>query len=157
MSNDPKYYKWLYSINGNANPGKCLVLNELPFTTPLAAIAFVTENFPEILPDERPIVSDPVRISDIAAHSQHEVEYLLVELDKMVNDLKKSADRDQKAADQCNGNDLLSEAQREVRMGYARDKMQQAVGVLQAISRLRSRKMELMTLAGKGRYSEWGL
>lgn len=157
MSKDPKYYKWLYSINGNANPGKCLVLNELPFATPLAAIAFVTEYFPEMTPEERPIVSDPQRGSDIATHSQHEVEYLWTELSKIVDDLKNSAEKAEKTAKQCDGNDLLSQAQREVAMGCARDKLQQAVGVLQAMSRLKSRQMELMTLAGKGRYSDWRL
>lgn len=157
MSKDPKYYKWLYSINGNANPGKCLVLNELPFTTPLEAIAFITKNFPEMTPEERPIVSDPQRISDIAMHSQHEVEYLLTELQTMVDDLRNSAQKAEETAKQCDGNDLLSQAQREVGMGYARDKLQQAIGILQAMSRLRGRKMELMTLAGKGRYSDWRL
>lgn len=154
---DYKYYEWLYSIDGTANPGRCLVLNELPFATPLAAITFVNRNFPEISPDEKPIVSDAQRSSDIAMHSQHELEYLLTELDHMVDDLKHEADRYDEEAKNCNGNDLLSEAQREVRQEYARGKLQQAIGILQAISRLRTRKMELMTLAGKGRYSDWRL
>lgn len=154
---DPKYYEWLYSINGTANPGHCLVLNELPFMTPLAAITFVAGNFPEMDPKQRPIVSDPARCSDIASHSQHEVEYLITQLEKIVEDLKSEAESYSRESEKYSQNNLFSKVQRDLNEEYARDKRNQAIGILQAISRLRSRKVELSSLAGKGRYSDWRL
>lgn len=155
MSHDPKYYNWLYSIDGSANPGRCLVLNELPFASPMSAISFVTKAFPEMTPEEHPINADSERASEIASHSQHELEYILKMLEEMVEDLKKDAEREEKHAAECGNSNLFDRVQQSLYEEYARDKRNQAVGVTQALIAIRTRKMELSTMAGKGRYSDW--
>ncbi len=148
-------YEWLYSINGTANPSRCLVMNELPFMTPSPAIAFVTERFPEIAPKDKPISQNVERCSDIARHSQHEVEYLITQLEGIAEDLKKQAERYDAEADRAVGRDLMTEVGRQVSRQYAQDRRNQAIGVMQAVMRLRSRHTELVSLAGPGQYSDW--
>lgn len=155
MSNDPKYYEWLYSINGTANPGHCLILNEVPVITPLEGITFVTKHFPEMTPDEHPIIKDDQRASDIAMHSQHEVEYLITLLEGIRDDLKKQSDKHGDAAEAVEGNDLMAQVTRELEKQYANDCAHEAIGITQALMRLRNRLAELNTLAGLGRYSDW--
>ena len=149
------FYDWLYSIDGTANPRFCLVLNELPFFEPGPAIAFVSRNFPEMTVNERPVTADRDRCSEIARHSQHEVEYLITALERIADDLKAEAEKYETEAVGFDGPDLLSRTGREVNLEYAREKRNQAVGVMQAVLRLRSRLVELMRLAGKGRCSDW--
>lgn len=156
MSKDPKYYEWLYSIDGTANPGHCLVLNELPMMTPLAAITFVKSHFPEMTPKERPIVADRERASQIAQHSQHEVEYLITQL-QMLNDATSAAADAHQAQAEGRADDLLGKVGKEIHLQDARDLRCQSIGIMMAISALRSRHMELASLAGPGRYSDWRL
>lgn len=155
MSFDPKYYEWLYSIDGTANPGHCLILNEVPVATPLDGIAFVIKNFPEMTPAEHPIIKDDQRVSDIAAHSQHEVEYLIKLIEGIRDDLKKQSEKHSANAEAIDGSDLMSHVTRELEKDYANDCMHEASGVTQVLMRLRVRLAELNTLAGLGRYSDW--
>lgn len=155
MSNDPKYYEWLYSIDGTANPGHCLILNEVPVLTPLEAIVFVRKNFPEMTPAEHPIIKDDQRISDIAAHSQHEVEYLIKLLEEIRDDLKRQSEQYDIAAKKIEPRDVMSQVAKELQEQYGINKAYEASGVTQALMRLHSRLAELNTLAGRGRYSDW--
>jgi hypothetical protein len=146
-------YDWLRAIGkGDMNATRVVVLNRVPFFRASEAVTYVNKHYPEMTIDHEPIVHNPDMARKIANISQHELEYLIRDLETVhqeLQDLTNKQETKVKAMEEKPRKSLMDDVELSVARDRLREYAHQTIGASQVIQRVRTRMYELQALAGR--------